>query len=734
MGHFPDNLQSDSLDCGPACLKNVAQYYGNQIPLAVIREMTWQNREGVSLIALSDAAEKMGFRTSAGKVTISALEKVRLPAILHWDQNHFVVLYKIKKKKKDTLYGISDPASGLKIVPSKDFKDHWASLTLQGESGGIILLVEPAPGFKKSAAGFKTSKGFGFLFRYLNPYKKLFIQVVTGFITGALISLLFPFLSQAIVDTGIGSGNLHFILLVLIAQLVLIISQTAVHFIRSWILLHAGARVSIALISDYLMHLMQLPVRFFDTRLTGDLRQRIEDNNRIQSFLTTELINMSFGVFMFIIYSFVLAFYSLKILIIFIGGSLAYGMWIFLFMKRRQELDNRRFETMAANQGNLNQMISGMQEIKLNNCEKQKRWEWEKIQLRLFNVSVKSLLLHQHQQAGSVLIHQVKNFVIIFLAARSVTDGEMTLGMLVAVEFIIGQLNAPVQQFVTFISAAQDARTSLERLREIEDKPGEDSPGMEKLIDPPDDKDILAENVTFQYEGPRSPKVLDELSFRIQARKVTAIVGPSGSGKTTLVKLLLGFYPPVEGSILLGETPLDQFDTKAWRNHCGAVMQDGFIFSDTIAGNITVGDDHPDHQKLLDAVSMAQIRDFIESLPLGYNTKIGQDGIGLSQGQKQRILIARAVYKNPSLLILDEATNALDTVNENEIMHNLKAFCRGRTVLVIAHRLSTVKDADFIAVLEKGRITESGTHQELILKKGTYFHLVKNQLELEEAG
>jgi ATP-binding cassette, subfamily B, bacterial len=730
MGHFPNKLQPDTLDCGPVCLENIALFYGKQIPLATIREMTYQNREGVSLIALSDAAEKMGYRTNGGRIRPGALEQVMLPAILHWDQNHFVVLYKIKKRRKETVYFISNPATGLEEYSTVEFMNHWAFSSVQGEPGGIVLLLEPTSGFFKDKSVPAEKKGFGFLAGYLKPFKKQIIRVIFGFLTATLISLLFPFLTQAIIDVGIKTNDLSFIVLVLVAQLVLIISQTAVGFIRSWIMLHVGARVSIALISDYLIHLMQLPIRFFDTRLTGDLRQRIEDNNRIQSFLTSELISMSFGMFLFVVYSIVLAFYSWKILAIFIFGSVAYGIWIFLFMKRRKMLDDKRFEVQAANHSNLYQMISGMQEIKLNNCEKQKLWDWERIQVRLFHVSVKALVLHQNQQAGSVFINQVKNIAIIFLAAKSVLDGEMTLGMLVAVEFIIGQLNAPVQQFVSFISAAQDARMSLGRLSEIHDKVPEDPSGTGKISMLPENEAIFIDHVTFQYEGPRSPKVLDDISLLIKARGVTAIVGPSGSGKTTLVKLLLGFYPPVDGEIRLGGESIEHYNRKLWRKFCGAVMQDGFIFSDTIAGNICVGDDIPDQQKIVNAATLANISDFIDSLPLGYNTKIGQEGIGLSQGQKQRILIARVIYKNPAFLILDEATNALDAGNESVILENMKSFCQGKTVLVIAHRLSTVKEADYIAVLESGKIVESGTHEELTLKRGAYYHLVKNQLEL----
>jgi ATP-binding cassette subfamily B protein len=732
MAQFPHFQQPDAMDCGPVCLKIVAKYFGKHLRLNTLRELTFKTREGVSLLALSDAAEKSGFRTRGARLSAGNLDQITLPAILHWDQNHFVVLYRIRKQGQRILYGISDPASGVEDYQSEEFMRHWASTSIGGEPAGVVLLLEPTPEFFREERENVPRKGFGFLLQYLRPYRKLIIQLLLGFLTGSLLSLLLPFLTQSIVDIGITTSNLSFIVLVLIAQLVLIISQTAVGFIRSWIMLHVSARVSISLISDFLIRLMNLPVRFFDTRMTGDLRQRIEDNNRIQYFLTTNLVNMSFGIFIFIIYSFVLGWYSWKILAVFLLGSALYSGWVMLFMRKRKALDDRRFEAQSANQSNVYQLITGMQEIKLNNCEKQKRWDWERIQTRLFKVSVKALMLHQNQQAGSVFIHQAKNILIIFLAAKSVLDGDMTLGMLVAVQFIIGQLNAPLQDFLPFITSAQDARISLERLGEIHETREEEASEEVKIRELPAKKEIVLKDVTFRYEGPRSPKVLDQISLTIPENRVTALVGPSGSGKTTLIKLILGFYPVNEGEIRLGNFLLDQYSMATWRSHCGVVMQDGFIFSDTIAGNIAVGEELPDREKLLKAVTVANIRDFIESLPLRYNTKIGQEGSGLSQGQKQRILIARAVYKDPSFIFLDEATNALDAGNEKVILGNMEACFRGKTVVVVAHRLSTVKNADLIVVLDQGRIAETGSHEQLTAKKGVYYHLVKDQLELGE--
>lgn len=731
MAKFPFYQQPDAMDCGPTCLRMIAKFYGKHFSMNMLRDLTFQTREGVSLLTLSDAAEKIGFRTMGARLTISQMEQVPFPAILHWNQNHFVILYKISGKgKKEREYHVADPADGLIKYSATEFKRFWATTVSDDEPAGVALLIEPTPEFFREEGEIEKRTGLGFLMKYLRPYRKLITQLLLGFLTGSLLSLLFPFLTQAIVDVGITTNNLSFIVLVLVAQLVLMVSQTAVGFIRSWIMLHVSARVSISLISDFLIKLMKLPVRFFDTKMIGDLRQRIDDNQRIQSFLTTNLVNMSFGIFIFIIYSFVLAYYSWSILAIFYAGSALYVVWINLFLKKRKELDNKRFEEAASNQSNIYQLITGMQEIKLNNCEKQKRWEWERIQARLFRVSVKALMLHQNQQAGSVFINQTKNILIIFVAAKSVLDGNMTLGMLVAVQFIIGQLNGPIQDFISFVTAAQDARISLDRLGEIHNKENEEDISVPRNRELPGSKELHIENVLFQYEGPKSPKVLENISLHIPESKVTAIVGPSGSGKTTLIRLLLGFYQPVDGKIKLGNIELNQYSMEWWRSNCGVVMQDGFIFSDTIANNIAVGESSPDKARLLRAVDVANIRETIERLPLRYNTKIGQEGVGLSQGQKQRILIARAVYKDPAFLFFDEATNALDANNEKVITENLSGFYHGKTVVVVAHRLSTVRDADQIIVIQDGKIAETGTHDSLVKNKGAYFNLVKNQLEL----
>lgn len=728
---FPHFNQPDMMDCGPTCLRIVARYYGKNYNHQTLRERSFITREGVSLLGISHAAESIGFRTKGAKINFDQLLKdVPLPAIVHWNQSHFVVVYKISGKKGAEFIHISDPAGGIVKFPRLEFLQCWASTIEDGEKRGIILILEPTPDFYAAKDEKPDKKSFRFLFSYLMPYKKLIVQLLLGLILGSLLQLVFPFLTQSMVDKGIGNRNIGFIYLVLIAQLVLTLSRVSVEFIRGWILLHIGTRINISLISDFLIKLMRLPMGYFDSKMVGDLIQRIGDNKRIESFLTGTTLSVLFSLVNLIIFGIVLLYYSLPIFFIFLVGSIIYALWVWLFMKRRGELDYRRFAQMAANQSNVIQLIQGMQEIKLDGCEQQKRWEWERIQEKLFKVSVKGLALGQYQQSGAVLINELKNIFISVIAATSVVSGDMSLGMMLAVQYIIGQLNSPIEQLISFFNLTQDAKISLDRLGEIHLRDNEED--IEKSIksEIPDGKDIIFNNVDFRYDEPESSLVLNNINFKIEAGKVTAIVGTSGSGKTTLIKLLLGFYPPVKGDILIGESNLNTLSMTRWREVCGVVMQDGFIYSDTIANNIAPKVEGTDKQRLLNSVKVANISDFIDTLPLRYNTKIGSEGHGLSQGQKQRILIARAVYKDAKFIFLDEATNSLDANNERAILENLQEFFKGRTVIVVAHRLSTVKNADKIVVLEKGRVVEMGTHKELSELKGAYYTLVKNQLEL----
>ncbi|MFH0895703.1 MAG: peptidase domain-containing ABC transporter [Bacteroidota bacterium] len=727
MIKFSHYRQLDAMDCGPTCLRMVAKHYGKTYSLQSLREKCHITREGVSLLGISDAAENIGFRTMGVRLSFEQLkEEATLPCIVHWNQKHFVVVYKITK---DHVW-VSDPGASLIKYTKEEFCKCWLSTKTEGEDRGICLLLEPTPAFESFAEEKEQKAGFKYLFKYLKPHKRFFLQLILGLLLGSLLQLLFPFLTQSVVDVGINNQNLGFIYLVLIGQLVLFFSRATVDFIRSWILLHIGTRINIALISDFLMKLMKLPISFFDVKMTGDIMQRIGDNQRIETFLTSSTLNILFSAMNLIVFSLVMMLYSTKIFLVFLAGSIVYTLWILIFLKKRRDLDFKRFAQMSDNQSNIIQLVTGMQEIKLNNCEKQKRWEWEQIQAKLFKVSVKGLSLTQYQQAGSVVINETKNIFITFLAAKAVLSGSMTLGMMLAVSYIIGQLNAPIEQMIGFIHSAQDAKISLERLGEIHNKEDEEPENENRLTVLPKEKTIEVQDVTFQYEGPHSEMVLHNLNLQIPENKITAIVGMSGSGKTTLVKLLLGFYPPTKGEIKIGDQRLENFNSRVWRQNMGVVMQDGFIFSDTIANNIAISDETIDREKLLNAVHVANIREFIESLPLGYNTKIGMEGHGLSQGQKQRILIARAVYKNPQYIFFDEATNALDANNEKTIMNNLHAFFKGRTVVVVAHRLSTVKNADQIVVLDQGKIAEKGTHAELTALKGAYYNLVKDQLEL----
>ncbi len=727
MAYLPFTRQLDAKDCGPACLRMVAGFHGKKFSIQYLRDRCFITKGGVSLLGISEAAESIGFKTLGAKLTWDQLSReAPLPCIVHWNQNHFVVVVKIRKKS----VLVADPALGMVRYSIKEFKKNWISGNNEGLEIGLSLLLEPTPDFFHLEGESDRRSSFSFLFKYFRPHRRFYLQLILGMIVGSVILLIPPFLTQAVVDIGINNQDIGFIYLVLIAQLVLIAGRTSIEFIRSWILLHMSTRINISLISDYLIKLMRLPARFFDSKLTGDILQRIGDHSRIESFLTQSTLGIVFSIFNLFIFSAILAIYNLGILAIFLLGSFLYIGWIVLFLRKRRELDQRRFIQLSDNQNSIIQLVSGMQEIKLNNCEKQKRWEWEAIQAKIFRIRVRSLALLQYQQVGSVVINESKNVIIAFLAAKAVIDGQMTLGVMFAVQFILGQMNGPIDQLVGFFHATQDAKISLERLSEVHDYPAENSGREHQINVLPDKLAYSVDNLVFQYEGPNSPKVINDISIKIPENKTTAIVGASGSGKTTLIKLLLGFYPPVTGEIRLGEVSLDMIDSRIYRGQCGVVMQDGYIFSDTIARNIALGDENIDTARLAEAANMANVTEFIRSYPLGFNTRVGAEGHGLSQGQKQRILIARAIYKDPRIIFFDEATNSLDANNEKYIIENLNNFFRGKTVIVVAHRLSTVRNADQIIVLEKGRVIEYGSHDELIKNGAAYYNLVRNQLEL----
>ena len=723
--------QHDSMQCGIASLQMVCKYFGREYTLDSLSKLCFATTEGVSMLGINEAANTLGLHTACARISIAMLNEAPLPCILHWNQNHFVVLYKIKKSKK---FYVADPGKGLVAYTLDEFKQHWISTNSNGEDKGIAMFLETTPAFftykMQGEEKIKEKRSFRFLFGYVKKYRKYFGQIILGLVVGSLLQLVLPFLTQSIVDVGIKNQDIGFVWLILLGQLMLTISRTAIDFIRRWLLLHISLRINISLVSDFFIKLLKLPMSFFDTKLMGDLMQRMNDHSRVNTFLTQQTLNITFAMLTFVVFSVVLFFYNKLVFVIFLLGSILYGGWMTLFLKRRKVLDYELFEQQAINNNKTYEFITSMQEIKLQDCEQRRRWEWEDTQADLFGVQMKSLKLQQTQEAGSIFINEVKNIIITVVAATAVIHGQMTLGMMLAVQYIIGQLNSPVEQLMNFFYSLQDVKISLERINEIHQM--DDENGKESLLTSIEDKNegIDIKNIMFKYDPHALRKTIDDVSIHIPQGKVTAIVGASGSGKTTLIRLMLGYYPVLEGQINIGNTDINKLNKKWWRRQCGVVMQEGVIFSESIARNIAVDDGDIDKERLLKAAEIACIKDYVMALPLKFNTKIGRDGVGLSQGQKQRILIARAVYKNPDYIFLDEATNSLDANNERSIVENLDKFYKGKTVVIVAHRLSTVKNADQIVVIDHGKVVEEGNHESLTAKRGAYYNLVKNQLEL----
>ena len=726
MKKFPQYKQTEFKDCGPTCIKIIAQYYGKKIKTQILRSLSETTRQGSTLLGLSEAAETIGFHTLGVKLSLDKLKSATLPCIVHWNKIHYVVVYKIAKNK----IHISDPGHGLIQFTTSEFVKSWTGDRQDEDAEGVALLFEPTPKFYQETFEEDTPFGFVYIAKYLLKYKQFVLQLLVGLLAASLIQLIFPFLTQSIVDFGIAQQDLAFIYLIFFAQLFLFLGRAALEIIQSWILLHLSTRINISLISDFFIKLMKLPISYFDVRMTGDLLQRINDHKRIEKVLTTSSLLMLFSCFNLIIFSFILAYYNFQIFTVFTIGSLFYFTWVTFFLKKRKTLDYKRFSEVSQEQDKVLELINGMQEIKLHNAERNMRWGWEYIQARLFRVATKSLSLEQMQTVGSNLINEFKNMVITVLAAKLVIEGEISLGMMMAISYIVGQLNSPIIQMIGFLRDVQDAKISLDRLGEVHGMPNEEGAGVSLEKEIPKDAKLELRNISFRYRGALRP-VIDDLNMNIPANKITAIVGVSGSGKTTLMKLLLRFYNLDNGEILINGYNLNRFAQSAWRDFCGVVMQEGYIFNDSIAKNIAVGTELVDKEKLLHAAEVANILQFVKSLPQAFDTKLGTSGVGLSTGQKQRILIARAVYKDPQVLFFDEATSALDAKNEKEIVENLNNFFSGKTVVVIAHRLSTVKNADQIVVLDKGKVEEVGNHQSLINSNGAYYKLIKNQLHFE---
>lgn len=722
LHRFPVDYQMDSQDCGPACLKIIAKYFGRFYSLQYLRDRCGITKQGVSLENLSAGAESLGLRTLAIKCTLDdIINKIPFPAILFWRNSHFIVVYHANKK----YIWVSDPAKGRIKYTHEDFKAGWYK---KGETLGVLLAIEPTIDFKRSKVEKEIEKNsFISILRYFIPYKNSFATIFFIMLVVTLLQGMLPFISKAVIDVGIKSSDINFINMVLIGNISILVSITIFNVIRDWVLMHITSRVNIALISDYLIKLMKLPVTFFENKLLGDILQRARDHERIRNFIMNNSLSLIFSILTFIIFGIILLTYNPIIFYIFLGGSILYVGWVLLFLRIRKRLDWEYFELVSQDQSYWVETVSAIQDIKIYNYERYRRWKWEEIQARLYKVNKRVLNITNMQKLGAQFIANIKNMAIVFFCASAVIKGDITFGIMISTQFIIGMLNGPLTQFISFIVSAQYAKISFLRMNEIKQLKDEEellSIGTTSIL--PEKRDITLSNIIFQYSK-NSPIVLKNIFLTIPQNKITAIVGGSGSGKSTLLKLLVRLYKPTAGEIKMGNMNIASINLHTWRNMCGVVMQDGKLFSDTILANIVLDDEHIDYERLHKVCRMAQIAKEINGMPQGYETMIGERGRGISGGQKQRLLIARALYKEPDFLFLDEATNSLDVINEKKIVEALNAAFRDRTVIVVAHRLSTIRNADQIIVLHQGRIAEIGNHENLMAKKGEYFKLVSSQ-------
>lgn len=723
---FPNVRQLGAMDCGPTCIKMIAKYYGRDFSVSFLREKCFITKLGVNLLGISEAAETIGLRTTGVKINYDGLlESKPFPCIIHWKNNHFVVLYKMTRNR----VFISDPAMGLVSYNKQEFIEGWA----HGDETGFALFIEPSTEFYESEFDGVEEKQISstkFLLDYMRGYMPYFMQIFMGMMIGSVIMLFTPFLTQSIVDKGINGLDINFINLILVGQIILFLGGAFVEIIRSWILLHIGSRINVSLISDFLKKLLSLKIQFFESHLIGDILRRVEDHKRIERLLTVTSLSTIFSIINLILFSVILVIYDFKIFSVFFIGSSLSIVWVTMFLKQKKKLDFKYFETYSKNYNKLIEIIKGVEEIKLSNSNKQKRWEWEENQARIFKINIKALSVEQLQNNGANIINQLTTILITYFSAKAVVAGHYSLGSMFAINMIVGQLKSPINQIIEFIPLLQEAKLGLDRILEVHVQEQEETHFNKTIASIDKAEDLVLENLSFSYTGDPANLVLKNINLVIPAGKTTAIVGSSGSGKSTLMKLLLRFYEPSLGKINIGSDNFNALYFSVWRANIGVVMQEGKIFSDTIANNIALGL-KVDMKRVVECAKKACIDEFItESLPLAYNTQIGDEGVPMSLGQKQRILLARAFYKNPNYMFLDEATSALDAKNEKMVVENLEQFCVNRTVVVIAHRLSTVVNADQIVVLNRGEVAEVGTHKELVALQGIYYNLVKNQLEL----
>lgn len=733
---FPFYKQLNTMDCGPTCLRMVAKHYGKYYNLDTLRKLAGFNKLGVSLFNIKNASEEIGLEAKGVRLTIDDLKILKIPSILHWNQNHFVVLIKASRNS----FTIADPAKGILTLTRENFLRSWSSsLDENGNEMGLALILTPSSEFYDKEGDKEKKVDWRSTIKYLNYNRKQFLQIVFTLIISSGIQLLFPYLTQKTVDFGIEYKDVSLIITILLAQLMLTFSQSILEFLQGRLLLRISNFFNFNLLSSFWTKLTKLPLSFFDSRHTGDILQRLDDHIKIRDFLTNSLLSTLFSALIFIVYSVALFLYQPLLVVIFIAGSLLNFTWMYFFLSIKRKINYESFYLQSKENDITLQFIQGMQEIRLNNAELEKGEEWEDLQVDLFKLNTRNLIYSQWQSIGGVCINQTQNLIISFIVATLVIKGELTLGTMLAIQYIIGQLNSPITQWINFIQNGQDAKISFERLNEIHHLPNEENDKEAYLYKLPICRDIVLKNMSFEYPGNFNEPVLKNISLTIPAGKTTAIVGSSGSGKTTLMKILLKVYDNYEGNIFIGDESDENnassisfasINPTYWRRRCGAVMQDGYIFNDTILNNISIGTSDVKMSEIEQCCKLANIDGFIHSLPNGIQTLLGSEGMSLSQGQKQRLLIARALYRDPDYLFFDEATNSLDAENERQITQNLNEFIRGKTAIIIAHRLSTVKNADKIVVLKDGEIIEEGTHLALTSKKGFYYKLVRDQLEL----